>query len=283
MPKHGIRLNTFGQAAILALLFPAIILSQWAYDVAKISAAALPQSFSPSFIRMFDMGFDSTVGSFLWVGTMPEILDLFRGKTEYLQDERFVNAVDPKLSYPYAFSTLTLPAVAKYPDAMKDAMAIGEAGIQSADPDWRIPYYMAINYFLELKDGRNALKYFDIAARTPGIPDFARRFALNFGIGSNERAKVKELWATIRDSTKDEFTKERAQAYIDRLDMFDYLEAAAKIYKQKFGAFPASPDELVQKGIIPSLPQDPFGFTFIIKSDGTAGIDVNKIPPESGT
>ncbi len=266
---------------VLALLFLAIILSQYGYDVAKISTVALPSSFSPTFIHMFDMGFDSTAGSFLWVSTMPEILDFFNGKTEYLQDERFVNAVDPKLSYPYAFSVLTLPAIAVYPGALNDATVIGQAGIANADPDWRIPYYMAIDYFLDLKDGEDALKYFDIAARTPGIPDFARRFALNFGIGSNERAKVEELWATIRDSTNDPTEKERAQAQIDRLDILDYLQAAAGAYKQKFGAYPTSTDALVQKGIIPSVPPDPFGFTFIINKDGTSGIDTTKIPPDN--
>ena len=119
MVQNKFQLNTFGRTLVLALLFFAVILSQYGYDVAKISSAAATanaaatvaeSSFSPSFIHMFDMGFDSTVGSFLWVSTMPEILDLFRGRTEYLADERFVNAVDPKLGYPYAFSVLTLPA-----------------------------------------------------------------------------------------------------------------------------------------------------------------------------
>ncbi len=276
MMQVKFNLNNFGRALVVALLFLAVILSQYGYDVAKVSTAALPSSFSPSFIRMFDMGFDSTAASFLWISTMPEILDLFvRGKTEYIADEAFVNAVDPKLGYPYAFSVLTLPAIPRerYPSAVSDAMAIGQAGIASASPpDWRIPYYMAINYFLELKDGEDALKYFDIAARTPGIPDFARHFALNFGIGSNERAKVKELWATIRDSSNDPDTKARAQAYIDRLDILDYLQAAAAAYKQRFGAVPTSTEALVARGIIPTVPPDPFGFTFIINKDGTAGV-----------
>jgi hypothetical protein len=36
--------------------------------------------------------------------------------------------------------------------------------------------------------------------------------------------------------------------------------------------------ELVAKGIIPSVPVDPFGFTFIIQPDGTSAIDLNSFP-----
>ena len=160
-------------------------------------------------------------------------------------------------------------------------MAIGQRGLANADPDWRIPFYVATNYYLELKDKKDAQWYYDIAARTPGVPAFAERFGLNFGIGSNEREQTKQLWETIRDTTNDGFTKQRAQAYIDRLDILDYLEAAAKIYKQKFGSEPPSVEALAQKNIIPSVPVDPFGFTFVINPDGTAGIDADKIPLSS--
>ena len=271
--------ETILRTSLLVVLFVVVIASQYYYDGAKSAyGSSLPQSISPGFIRAADMGFDSTVASFLWVATMPEILDLFNQKTEYLTDRSFVSAVDPKLGYPYAFSVLTLPAVQQFPDAVKYATEIGQEGLRNGDPDWRIPYYMAMNYFLELKDSKSALEYFDLAARTPGIPGFAQRFALNFGIGSNEREKTKELWATIRDSTNDESEKMRAQAYIDRLDIFDYLETAANMYKQKYGAYPASIDALVTKNIIPQIPPDPFGYTFILHSDGTAGIDLSKTP-----
>jgi 1-deoxy-D-xylulose 5-phosphate reductoisomerase len=157
-------------------------------------------------------------------------------------------------------------------------MTIGQEGLRNADPDWRIPYYMALNYFVTLKDPEDALKYFDLAAQTPGVPDYARRFALNFGSPASERKKTEELWTTIRDSSNDPATKNRAQAYIDRLEIFDYLEAAVKAYQQKNGMEPTSLDQLVQKGVIPEIPQDPFGYTFILNKDGTVGIDLDKPP-----
>lgn len=276
-------MSRMSKTAVIILLIAVVGLLQFEYDRVEATAPAIPAGGSgvtPEMVRFADLGFHSAVASFLWANTMPEILDLFNSKTEYFGDLAFVNGVDPKLSYPYAFSVLTLPAIPKgdYPFGVQQSVAIGKEGIANADPDWRIPYYMALNYYLSLHDEKDALVYFNKAATTPGVPQFAERFALNFGIGTNERATVEELWATIASSTNDTFEKQRAEAYIAHLKDLDYLDAASKAYKAEFGAYPTSTAELVAKGIIPAVPVDPFGFTFIIKSDGTSDVDLSKLP-----
>ncbi len=268
------------RAILLILLFLCVIGAQVGYDRAKPAVSLETQSvLNPEMIRMVDLGFHAAFASAFWVSTMPEILDLFRGRTEYLPDRAFVNAVDPKLTYPYAFSVLMLPAVPNFPGRISDALAIGQEGIAKGDPDWRIPYYMAIDYYLELKDLKNATWYFNLAANTPGVPSYAARFALNFGINQKERDRVRNLWETVYQSSNDPETKARAAAYVERLNDFDYLEAAAAAYKKKFGSYPSSTDALVSKGIITAVPEDPFGFTFKIDPvDGSAGIDLTKLP-----
>ena len=266
---------SFVKGIVLILLLVAVVLFQFGYDATKPTAAlSVSAGFAPDFIRAVDLGFHGGVGSFLWAATMPEILDAVLGRSmEYIPDEKYVNAVDPKLSYPYAFTVIVLPAAEHYAARVTDALAIGEQGILNADPDWRIPYYMATDYFLELKDDKNALWYYNLAAHTPNIPDYALRFSLNFGIKANDRQKTEDLWATIRDSSNDEATKERAQAYIGRLEIFDYLDAASKVYQEKYDKIPTSTDALVAGGIIPAIPEDPFGFKFVINKDGTSGIN----------
>ncbi len=169
------------------------------------------------------------------------------------------------------------------PQAVAQADAIGAQGLANGDTDWRIPYYMATNEFLYAKDDIAAAKYYNLAAETPGVPAYAERFSLNFGIETNQRQKTEQLWETIKDSTNDPDTQARAQAYIDHLQDFDYLDAASALYKKEFGIFPTSTAELVQKGIIPSVPVDPFGFTFIIQKDGTSAIDLNTLPSYMST
>jgi len=273
--------NPLAKVAVLGLLLLLVVLLQFEYDATKITLPASDaQTVSPFMVRIMDMGFHPAVASFLWATTMPEILDLWNGKSEYFNDLAFVNAIDPKLSYPYAFSVLTLPAVPAQndPNSVAQAEAIGKQGLANADTDWRIPYYMATNEFLYAKNDQAAAEYYNIAAQTPGIPAYAQRFSLNFGIETNQRQKTEQLWETIKDSTNDPDSQARAQAYIDHLQDFDYLDAASAQYKKEFGVYPTSPDQLVQKGIIPSVPVDPFGFTFIIQTDGTSAIDLNTLP-----
>jgi hypothetical protein len=276
------RFDTAPKIIFVAVLLAGIALIQYEYDTTAITLpSSLPATFSPEMVRMTDMGFHSTVASFLWAGTMPEILDLFiNGHTEYITDLNYLTSVDPQLSYPYAFSVLTLPAVptSSYPAAISESFVIGREGLANADPDWRIPYYMAINYYLDEDDLKDATWYFNIAANTLGVPGYAESFALNFGVGDNVRDKVRGLWETVYESTNDPDTKARAAAYVERLNDFDYLEAAAKIYKEKYGVYPTSTQALVTTGIIPAIPVDPFGYTFVIRANGSADINMSKPP-----
>ncbi|HEX4104230.1 MAG TPA: hypothetical protein VHZ04_02000 [Candidatus Paceibacterota bacterium] len=276
------RFGAFSKTVFLFILLLLVVLIQYEYDATlRALSVSVPSTLSPEMVRLTDMGFNSTVASFLWAGTMPEILDLFiNGHTEYISDLAYLNAVDPKLSYPYAFSVLTLPAVptSSYPAAISESFVIGREGLANADADWRIPYYMAINYYLDENDLKDATWYFNIAANTPGVPGYAESFALNFGIGANDRDKVKALWETIYESTNDPDTKARAAAYVERLDDFDYLQQAAGIYKQKYGAYPTSTEELVTTGVIPAVPVDPFGYTFIFRAGGVPDIDLTHLP-----
>jgi hypothetical protein len=285
MQQEAHRRNTTARGTVarigtLFLLMVCIVGLQVRYDALKPSfSGGVVSTISPQSIRLMDLGFHGATASFLWVGTLPKILNLFfNGNMEYVSDLDFLNGVDPRFGYPYAFSVLTIPVShqLKNPDVV--ALQIGREGIANADPDWRIPYYMAADYFLDLKDERDALYYYDVAARTPGIPQYAKVFALNFGAIPSERKKSEALWATIRDTAPDDFTKERAQAYIDHYEIFDYLQAAANTYKNDFGSYPKTVQDLFQKKIIPGIPRDPLGFSFVIGADGTVGIDQTNVP-----
>lgn len=267
-----------GMWFMVAVFLAAIAMTQFLYDATKIQMPhGSAQGISPDAVRIIDLGFHSTVGSFLWVATMPEILDLFRNRHEYLGDVAYLNTIAPKLSYPYAFSVLTLPAIPTstgYVTGLADSFVVGSRGLAKSDPDWRIPYYMALNYYLGMHDVKTAAIYFNQAAQTPGVPYYAKRFAENFGVNQRDRDRVKQLWATIRDTTNDPGTKLRAQAHIDHLDILDYLDGAIALYKKAFGTTPSTTGQLIARHIIPQVPQDPFGFTFIINGQGRGGVDV---------
>ena len=256
----------------LALL-AGVVASQYAYDADRLRApVVLFELPSPDTVRLFDLGLHAAAASFFWVNDVIFELPYLRlGLDRFKYDLGIINTLDPRLGFPYYFTILILPNT-DIPGATHAALEIGERGVQDADPDWRIPFFLAIAYHLHTEDRVSAARNYDLAARSPNIPFYAERFSENYGIATNVRAETIAAWKIIAGSTNDKTTKERAKAYIERLTIFDLLEEGARAYKQRFGKFPASPRDLVTGGILKEVPPDPFGFEFTVGGDGSAGI-----------
>jgi len=255
------------------LLLLGIILTQRAYDAKKPRGgeADIPQ-FSLPLVETFDLGLHSAAAGYYWINEVIfEAPTLKYGFAKFSADLQFINGLDPRFSFPYYWTVLTLPNTS-YPDSVNAAIAIGERGVRDADPDWRTAFYLATLFHLYKNDKANAAMYFDIAARDPGAPFYIKRFSENYGIAPNAREQTKQVWTAIAQSNDSPDLKARAKAYISRLDMFDFLEQAVKIYKQKYGRFPLHIDDLITGNILTALPQDPFGFQFYAYPDGTVGI-----------
>ena len=256
----------------LVLLLGAVALSQYAYDLQRVKSPAVHFPLSRELVKTFDIGLHSAVASFLWIDTISELPFLREGYPKFRDDLKLINDLDPRFSFPYAFTVLVLPAATSYPDRLNATIETGKRGIKEADPDWRVPFYLATTYHLELKDRVNASLYFDTAARTPGAPFYIRRFSLNYNLSPTLRDQNRQIWTAIYNTSDSDYAKERAKLYLLRFDVIDYLEAAAKTYKAKIGHFPKIPQDLLAEKIIPEVPRDPFGFQFNFDPKGIIGI-----------
>ncbi len=269
-------MKTAAKIVFILILFGGIVGSQHLYDAKKIQSPKVDFVISPKFLKSVDLGLHSALASYLWLfKTRTELINfLFLPKDQ--QEERYkhlaknidtINTIDPRYSTPYAFSVIVLPA-SKFAGRIQATIDIGKKGVAQADPDWQIPFYLAVTYYLDLKDRANAVKYFDIAGRTPGIPKQIRIFALNFGTIPTAREQTKQIWKAIYETTDDQTTKDRAEAYIIHLNIFDFLDDAVKKYKNLYGEYPKDIGSLVLKKIIPEIPRDPFEFEFYILPGG---------------
>lgn len=257
------------------VLFPVfiagIILSQYFYDAAKIKAPAINISLSPQFAESLDLGLHSALASFLWLNTRLELPYFPNGYQSFFTGLDLINTLDPRLAEPYIFTEIVLPDT-DYPQRIDAAVAVGQKGVAEADKDWRAPFYLAAIYDLYVHDYKSSAEYFDLAARTPGIPEIIKRFAVNYGISPNIRARTKAIWAAIYASTNDQTLKARAAAYIEHYNILDQLQNAVDKYKTLYGLYPTNLNDLIDKKIISEIPQDPFGLEFYIYSGGAVGI-----------
>jgi len=269
--------NSSKSILITVVLLGFIFLFQYLSDIYKrqLPPIILP-AISAKVLKMVDLGLHAPIASLLWIDKRLEIVTLSDKNKKFLYDLNFINELDPKLSTPYAFSILVLPNIRQFSDRINTAIEIGRRGTVNAAPDWRIPFYLATIYYLDLKDKASAAIYFDLASRTPGAPFSIRRFSINYGIGANERTETKKIWQAIYDAARDEDTKKRAKNYIIRLEIFDFLDKAISVYKQDFGQLPENLQVLVRAGIIKEIPADPFGFDLVIDENGRVGIDKSR-------
>lgn len=247
-----------------------IALLQYGSDVQKIHTREHPLTLlPPPILKMIDLGLHSAMAGFIWLNTIQEVGGLRGPYTSFPEDIRVINALDPKFSYPYAFGTLIMPAIA--PDRIADAIAIGREGVLNAAPDWRIPYYLGVSYHTVLKDRTNAAKYLAIAADTAGAPENIKFVAANYGTWKADvREQTKQIWISLYENAQDEVVRARAKDSITHIEILQLLERAAEVYKKETGNYLRDIHDLVSKKILKEIPRDPFGLGFFINEKGQA-------------
>ncbi len=243
-----------------------IIAAQYSFDTLKSQQPKPPLRLIPApVMRATDIGLHSATAAFFWVGVIQRFVTLAGDRLNGLAAHiRVINDLDPKFSYPYAFAALVLPAS----DRADEAIPIAKAGLERADPDWQIPYYLAVNYHIYLKDRKNAAIYMNVAAATPGAPANVKYVAATYGNRQDLRQQTRAIWAAIYENSKDEIAQQQAEAHIKHIDTLDFLEKAASVFKQRLGRYPKTLDELVTQKILKAIPPNPLGLPYDTKGDG---------------
>lgn len=253
--------------ASIALLLALIAGAQGMADRQKTSAP--PMALEPlpaSVLSGATLGLRSAAASLLWLQTIQYIGGSGGGLLGVGDTIEEVVALDPKFSYPYAFAVLLLPSQGK--EAAAQAIALGKAGIAQNLGDWRIPYYLAMTYHITFKDTANAALYMNMAANTPGVPEGIKLSAHNYGLRSDLREETKQIWVAIYENSADEVVRAQAKDNIEHISIMQLLEQAIAVYKNARGVYPTDLSQLVEAGILPQIPSDPFGIRFGINEEG---------------
>lgn len=256
--------NLHGFSKILTIFAFLITASaaQYYFDIQKKTRPLIPPSTIPAeIIRTIDLGLHSMAASLMWIYTIQQATDY---PDELPKLIRTVNKLDPRFSYPYAFGALIFPAF-----GMNDqAIELAKQGISDADPDWRIPYYLATTYHIFLKDRKNAALYFDLAAKTINAPENIKVVASRYGTNKNAREQTKTIWESIYENSDDELVKDSAKAHLIHIETVELLEKSVSIYKQRFGKYPDNINGLVSVKILKKIPPSPFGLEFYLNTKG---------------
>lgn len=130
--------------------------------------------------------------------------------------------------------------------------------------DYKVPYYIGFNYFYFLKDNVNGAKYLMEAARLPNCPSYIPTLASRLSVYSLKHKTAILFLKGILSKTKNPTIAKQLTVRLNTLIILDTLEHKVDEFKNNLGYYPKTIKELVDKKLIQSIPEDPYGGKFMI-------------------
>ncbi len=174
-----------------------------------------------------------------------------------------VTTLDPKFVRAYEAGAHALCTLVVMPEASNRLL---EKGIHHNPQEWRLLFLLGFNYYFEFGDNRKAAEAMAAAARLPGAPDVISRLAARMLVSAHSPHQAVELLAKVYEDTTDESVRkvleQRLREAIVERDLY-LLEQAISQFQAQYSERPARLEELVQRGLLRELPQEPFGGQYI--------------------
>lgn len=224
-------------------------------------------------IRALSMGFYTPLADLIWLRFVQ-----YYGEHR-LTDAKFelmyhildvLTTLDPHFLYAYTLGGLMLIAETKKPD---QARILLKKGMYANPHDWRIPFVYGFIHYVFLQEYNIAQAYFRLSSQKPNAPDIPQRwaaFVMYKKIG-DLRASL-ALWIDLYKSTENPEEKAIAEMYIRDITMeldIKFLNEKIALYREKTGQGPYTLRQLIDHGLIDSIPAEPHDEHYVIR-DGKA-------------
>jgi hypothetical protein len=238
--------------------------------------ARLPPSSS---VKLLTAGYNQLAADYYWLealqyfGNAANLPHTYRDLDRYLD---LVYDLDPGFCYAYVFAGNAVPQRRSDGAWTNTAKAIRllRRGVGACPAVWKIHFLLGYSLFAFTDRYEEAGDEVAAASRLPGAPSYlsslaarlygqqgdletAREFAKARLAQETEPFAIRELRARLR----------QIQLELDLRDLRQYAEA----YRQRTGKPLGRLDELVESGLIRSVPHDAMGGEFFVDSSGKVG------------
>jgi tetratricopeptide (TPR) repeat protein len=174
--------------------------------------------FLPAALRVASLGFHGAAADAVWLLTIQYIGGHLASDRRFPELKRLVETVvelDPHFVEAYTLGALFLSYSA---GDIAGAISLLDRGVRANPTRWEIPYNLARTYYLDLKDYRQALHWFEVTDRLPGRPHYVPRFVARLYAATGERETALELWRAMRDAATSDWVREIAEREIAKLE-----------------------------------------------------------------
>jgi hypothetical protein len=224
-------------------------------------------------LKALSFGFDGVMADFLMLKVMTVTGEkLINRETFSPEDYRLmtrsfdtVTDIDSRFWDPYLLAETMLTWQG---GMIEEANRLLLKAAENRPLDYRPYYFLGFNHFYFLKQDEKACEYMSEAAKRPGAPFYLKGLAARFSLyGGHTETGIIFLQGMLRETT-DPRIREYLQERIESLKKIHFLEKEVLAYRDQFGTFPSSIEKLVEKGLIPGIPEDPYGGKFILLENG---------------
>ena len=170
-----------------------------------------------------------------------------------------ITTLDPQYAYAYYVGGNILGDLANRPDL---SIRLLEKGVKANPEVWNIPFLLGYNYYFLLGDPAKGAEYIMKAASLPDrpayLPGLATRLASEAGSPDTALAFLEARLRETQDPEMREVLAYRMKEVIIERDL-RILETAVEAYRTQYRTLPATVTDLAAAGVLPMLPQEPFG------------------------
>lgn len=232
------------------------------------------------YLQLASMGYRELVADVLWLQAIQVMgerkVSDSAGRWLYRAFD-IITTLDPKFVRVYEAGGLALTTLVVLPEESNQLLI---KGVNHNPTEWKLPFYLGINYYFELYDDAKAAEYMAQASRIPGAPAGLVPIAANLFASAQSPQQAVEILATAYRNTTDENAKQllelRLKIMLVERDVV-MLEQAIHRYQSLHGTLPARLDDLVATGLLQQVPQEPSGGHYLYNA-GTGAVSSGEYP-----
>ncbi len=233
-------------------------------------ARSLPNIPDGKYLKRISLGQNSLLADLIWLRAIQVMgeKNVTRKDAEWIYHAvSTATDLDPKFYYMTELGGIYLTSVA---GNHKLSIKLLKKGYENNPDTWEFPFFIGFNYFFYLKDFKQAAYYMGIGAELPKKPAYLPLLASRLYAQAGDPRYGMELTEAIYENTKNEKVREALRHRMKELQVeinLDALEREVGAYKNKFGRYPASVQELLAGGFIKTVPVDGLGGEYIINPE----------------
>lgn len=284
------RNTTIVASVLLIALFAGSVFSRHRVDELRGKEATLEEVLylpSGKMLKRLSLGYSGLLADIYWTRAVQ-----YFGSKHIRHSQRYdllyplldiTTDLDPNLIVAYENGAVFLSQ--KPPDGAGEpdkAVTLVEKGIRANPEYWRLYFTLGFVHYIDRDDPQAARIAFERGSKVPGALGWMKVMAARMAERNKDITTAMALWQAILETTTDKDVRIGAERHVVSIQAdndLNELERRVRIYRQRTGRLPADWADLINAGLLNSVPLTPFKDAYILRADGKVDVkDSTKYP-----